>query len=124
MATKVLMPQLGESVVEGKVSRWLKQEGDAVKQYEPILEVETDKVTTEITAAAGGVGLLLVQLARACGARVIGLVGSEAKAALALAKVGSANQALAASIASLGRLSSGYAFSQIWIQDSAEAIAR
>jgi 2-oxoisovalerate dehydrogenase E2 component (dihydrolipoyl transacylase) len=54
MATQVVMPQLGESVVEGKVSRWLKQEGDAVKQYEPILEVETDKVTTEVTAAAGG----------------------------------------------------------------------
>jgi 2-oxoglutarate dehydrogenase E2 component (dihydrolipoamide succinyltransferase) len=54
MATEVVMPQLGESVVEGKVSRWLKHEGDAVKQYEPILEVETDKVTTEITAADGG----------------------------------------------------------------------
>ncbi len=54
MATEVVMPQLGESVVEGKVSRWLKHEGDAVKQYEPILEVETDKVTTEITAAEGG----------------------------------------------------------------------
>src|SRR5512136_874983 len=54
MATQVVMPQLGESVVEGKVSRWLKKEGDAVKQYEPILEVETDKVTTEVTAAAGG----------------------------------------------------------------------
>ena len=54
MATQVVMPQLGESVVEGKVSRWLKQEGDAVKQYEPILEVETDKVTTEVTAADGG----------------------------------------------------------------------
>jgi 2-oxoisovalerate dehydrogenase E2 component (dihydrolipoyl transacylase) len=54
MATEVLMPQLGESVVEGKVSRWLKQEGEAVKQYEPILEVETDKVTTEVTAADSG----------------------------------------------------------------------
>ncbi len=54
MATEVVMPQLGESVVEGKVSRWLKHEGDAVKQYEPILEVETDKVTTEITAADSG----------------------------------------------------------------------
>jgi len=54
MATQLVMPQLGESVVEGKVSRWLKTEGDAVKQYEPILEVETDKVTTEVTATAGG----------------------------------------------------------------------
>ncbi len=54
MATQVVMPQLGESVVEGKVSRWLKKEGDPVKQYEPILEVETDKVTTEVTAVIGG----------------------------------------------------------------------
>ena len=54
MPTQVVMPQLGESVVEGKVSRWLKKEGEAVKQYEPILEVETDKVTTEVTAVAGG----------------------------------------------------------------------
>lgn len=54
MATLVVMPQLGESVVEGKVSRWLKKEGETVKQYEPILEVETDKVTTEVTAVAGG----------------------------------------------------------------------
>ena len=54
MATQVVMPQLGESVVEGKVSRWLKQAGDAVKQYEPILEVETDKVTTEVTAVDTG----------------------------------------------------------------------
>jgi pyruvate/2-oxoglutarate dehydrogenase complex dihydrolipoamide acyltransferase (E2) component len=60
MATQVVMPQLGESVVEGKVSRWLKKEGDTIKQYEPILEVETDKVTTEVTAAAGGTLLKLL----------------------------------------------------------------
>ncbi len=60
MATQVIMPQLGESVVEGKVSRWLKQVGDEVKQYEPILEVETDKVTTEVTAAASGVLLAIL----------------------------------------------------------------
>ena len=60
MATQVVMPQLGESVVEGKVSRWLKKEGDTLKQYEPILEVETDKVTTEVTAAASGTLLKLL----------------------------------------------------------------
>ncbi len=54
MGTKVVMPQLGESVVEGKISKWLKQAGDSVKLYEPILEVETDKVTTEVTAAGEG----------------------------------------------------------------------
>src|SRR5512141_191412 len=59
MGTQVIMPQLGESVVEGKVSRWLKKVGDAVKLYEPILEVETDKVTTEVTAAGEGTLLKL-----------------------------------------------------------------
>jgi pyruvate/2-oxoglutarate dehydrogenase complex dihydrolipoamide acyltransferase (E2) component len=59
MGTQVIMPQLGESVVEGKVSRWLKQVGDHVDLYEPILEVETDKVTTEVTAAGAGTLLKL-----------------------------------------------------------------
>ena len=54
MPTKVIMPQMGESVVEGTVGRWLKREGDAVEQYEPIVEVETDKVTSEVTAVTGG----------------------------------------------------------------------
>ncbi|NLX11006.1 MAG: 2-oxo acid dehydrogenase subunit E2 [Chloroflexi bacterium] len=54
MATKVIMPQMGESVVEGTVGKWLKQEGDTVEEYEPLLEVETDKVTSEVTAPARG----------------------------------------------------------------------
>ncbi len=54
MATKVIMPQMGESVVEGMVGQWLKQVGDAVEEYEPIVEVETDKVTSEVTASTGG----------------------------------------------------------------------
>lgn len=54
MATSVLMPQLGESVVEGTVGKWLKQVGDRVELYEPILEVVTDKVTTEIPSPAAG----------------------------------------------------------------------
>ena len=59
MGTNVVMPQLGESVVEGKISKWLKKAGDPVKLYEPILEVETDKVTTEVTAAGEGTLLKL-----------------------------------------------------------------
>ncbi len=55
MPTKVIMPQLGESVVEGKVSKWLKKVGDPVQEFEPILEVSTDKVDTEIPAPAAGV---------------------------------------------------------------------
>jgi pyruvate/2-oxoglutarate dehydrogenase complex dihydrolipoamide acyltransferase (E2) component len=54
MATKIIMPELGEGVIEGSVSRWLKQEGDKVAQYEPVLEIETDKVTTEATAEVAG----------------------------------------------------------------------
>ncbi len=54
MATKVIMPQLGESVVEGTVSRWLKREGDTVNEYEALLEVSTDKVDTEVPSPASG----------------------------------------------------------------------
>ena len=54
MTTNVVMPQLGESVIEGTVGKWLKQIGDDVKLYEPIIEVITDKVTTEIPAPASG----------------------------------------------------------------------
>lgn len=59
MGTNVVMPQLGESVVEGKISKWLKKAGETVTLYEPILEVETDKVTTEVTSAGEGTLLKL-----------------------------------------------------------------
>lgn len=59
MPTNVIMPQLGESVVEGTVSRWLKQVGDTIEEYEPIVEVTTDKVDTEIPAPAAGVLLAI-----------------------------------------------------------------
>jgi len=59
MGTQVIMPQLGESIVEGKISKWLKKVGDEVKLYEPIFEVETDKVTTEVTASGEGTLLKL-----------------------------------------------------------------
>lgn len=55
MAISVQMPALGESVTEGTVTRWLKQEGDTVTEDEPLLEVSTDKVDTEIPAPASGV---------------------------------------------------------------------
>ena len=54
MASKVIMPQLGESVVEGTVTAWLKKEGEPIAEYESLLEVNTDKVDTEIPASAGG----------------------------------------------------------------------
>ena len=55
MAFSVQMPALGESVTEGTVTRWLKQEGDTVAIDEPLLEVSTDKVDTEIPSPAAGV---------------------------------------------------------------------
>jgi len=54
MPTKVIMPKLGESIVEGTVTGWLKQAGDEIEEYDPLLEVETDKVTTEIPSPASG----------------------------------------------------------------------
>ncbi|MGH2541348.1 MAG: biotin/lipoyl-containing protein, partial [Ardenticatenaceae bacterium] len=54
MAIAVKMPQLGESVTEGTVGSWLKQVGDQVEKYEPLLEVISDKVDTEITATDSG----------------------------------------------------------------------
>ncbi|MGY1680258.1 2-oxoglutarate dehydrogenase, E2 component, dihydrolipoamide succinyltransferase [Geodermatophilus sp. SYSU D01176] len=55
MPTSVTMPALGESVTEGTVTRWLKQEGEQVEVDEPLLEVSTDKVDTEIPSPAAGV---------------------------------------------------------------------
>jgi 2-oxoglutarate dehydrogenase E2 component (dihydrolipoamide succinyltransferase) len=54
MPTKVIMPQLGESVVEGTVTKWLKKEGESIDEFEALLEVNTDKVDTEIPSPAGG----------------------------------------------------------------------
>jgi len=55
MAFSVQMPALGESVTEGTVTRWLKQEGDTVEIDEPLVEVSTDKIDTEIPSPAAGV---------------------------------------------------------------------
>src|SRR5690349_23632830 len=49
------MPQLGESVAEGTIGRWLKQPGDTVEKYEPLLEVITDKVNAEVPSPYAGV---------------------------------------------------------------------
>ena len=51
----VIMPQMGESIAEGTLSRWLKKVGDSVKRDEPIFEISTDKVDAEIPAPSGGV---------------------------------------------------------------------
>ncbi len=55
MAIQVLMPQFGESVVEGTITKWLKAVGEWVEEFEPLLEVNTDKVDTEVPSPASGV---------------------------------------------------------------------
>ncbi|CAN5676937.1 dihydrolipoamide acetyltransferase family protein [soil metagenome] len=60
MTVIVKMPQLGESIVEGTVARWLKAPGDSVTKFEPLLEITTDKIDTEIPAPASGVLLEIV----------------------------------------------------------------
>lgn len=60
MATKVIMPQLGESVVEGTVTTWLKKEGETIAEFESLLEINTDKVDTEIPSPAGGTILKII----------------------------------------------------------------
>jgi pyruvate dehydrogenase E2 component (dihydrolipoamide acetyltransferase) len=55
MSVSVSMPQLGESVTEGTVTRWLKREGEHVDADEPLLEVSTDKVDTEIPSPVSGI---------------------------------------------------------------------
>src|SRR5258708_16357067 len=82
MSTNVIMPQLGESVVEGTVSKWLKREGDSVKEFDPILEVNTDTVDTEIPSPAAGVLL-----------KVLEPEGTTVKAGTALALIGQADEA-------------------------------
>src|SRR5215472_7435845 len=55
MPTNVIMPQMGESVAEGTVTKWLKRVGDRVERDEPLLEISTDKVDAEIPSPAAGV---------------------------------------------------------------------
>ena len=60
MATKVLVPLLGEGVEEVTIIKWLKQEGDSIDELEPLLEVNTDKVDTEIPAPTSGTVLKII----------------------------------------------------------------
>ena len=55
MATEIRVPTLGESVTEATIAQWFRKEGDAVAADEPLVELETDKVTVEVPAPAGGV---------------------------------------------------------------------
>ena len=54
MSTPVIMPQMGESIAEGTITKWLKKVGDPVKRDEPIFEISTDKVDAEIPSPVAG----------------------------------------------------------------------
>ncbi len=95
MATKVLVPRLGEGVDEVTVTKWLKQVGDSVKELEPLLEVNTDKVDTEIPAPASGV-ILKIEMQE----------GQAAKVGELLAIIGAAGESVEVSSASESQVDS------------------
>jgi len=81
--TDVVMPQMGESIAEGTITRWMKQVGDKVQRDEPLFEISTDKVDAEIPAPAAGV---LKEIRVLAGATVpintvVGVIGAEGEAA-------------------------------------------
>ncbi len=55
MSTEVIMPQMGESIAEGTITKWYKKVGDKVERDEPLFEISTDKVDTEIPSPSSGV---------------------------------------------------------------------
>ncbi|MBX4868960.1 2-oxoglutarate dehydrogenase complex dihydrolipoyllysine-residue succinyltransferase [Rhizobium bangladeshense] len=114
MATEIRVPTLGESVSEATVGTWFKKVGDAIKADEPILELETDKVTievpapasgtlSEIVAAAGetvGLGALLGQIAEGAGAAAAPAAAAPAAAPAQPAPAAAAQPAAAAAASS------------------------
>ena len=82
MAKVIVMPKLGLTMTEGTVSKWLKHEGDAVKEGEPLFEVETDKLTNTIEASASGT-LLKIAVAEGGTAKClekVAVIGAEGDA--------------------------------------------
>src|SRR5580692_614252 len=70
--TDVVMPQMGESIVEGTLTKWLKKPGDHVERDEPLFEISTDKVDTEIPSpAAGTLSEVLVEEGKTVGINTI-----------------------------------------------------
>jgi pyruvate dehydrogenase E2 component (dihydrolipoamide acetyltransferase) len=78
--TKVIMPQMGESIFEGTLTKWLKQPGDAVKRDEPLFEISTDKIDSEIPSPVAGIlQKILVQEGQTVEINtVVGIIGDGA----------------------------------------------
>ena len=88
MPTDIVMPQMGESIFEGTITKWLKQPGDKVQRDEPLFEISTDKVDAEIPAPASGT---LQEIKVAAGNTVqvntvVGVIAGEGDGAAAPAK--------------------------------------
>src|SRR5215210_9565214 len=85
MATDVVMPQMGESIAEGTVVRWIKKPGDKVERDEPLLEISTDKVDAEIPSPASGtLTEILVQEGQTVSVNsVVARIGQDGEAAAA-----------------------------------------
>ena len=83
MATEILMPQMGESIAEGTITRWLVKVGDRVERDQPVLEISTDKVDAEIPSPATGVVVAIHRLEGETVPvnQVVGLIASEAELA-------------------------------------------
>src|SRR3981081_368188 len=70
--TDIVMPQMGESIVEGTLTKWLKKAGDHVERDEPLFEISTDKVDTEIPSpAAGTLSEVLVEEGKTVGINTV-----------------------------------------------------
>ncbi len=95
--TDVVMPQMGESIVEGTLTRWLKKPGDKVERDEPLFEISTDKVDTEIPSpVAGSLAEVLVQEGATVGINTVVARISEAGAAAAAVPAAAPVAAMAA----------------------------
>ena len=91
MPTDIIMPQMGESIVEGTITKWLKKPGDKVQRDEPLFEISTDKVDAEIPAPASGV-LQEIKVAEGTTVgvnTVVGTIAGDGEAAAAPAKAAS-----------------------------------
>ncbi len=95
MATEIRVPTLGESVTEATVAKWFKKPGEAVKQDEPLVELETDKVTLEVNAPASGtLAEIVAESGTTVGvAALLGQIAEGAAAAAAPAKAAEAPKA-------------------------------
>src|SRR5579859_6617681 len=89
--TVVKMPQLGESVSEGTIGRWLKQPGERVERDEPLVEIQTDKVNAEVPSPVAGIlqQILLPEGTTAAVKSDLAIIGDEAPAPVTTAAVSS-----------------------------------